>query len=363
MSHTNRSFATFLGPAMVASALAAPLGGCAVLSRSHLDELADGGASMDAQTTPDTGTGTDSGPDDSIPLVPCGNASAHLFADSTGGQLRVDTTALSNRNSSCGSREAPGNDGFIAIDVLGSEQWHFHVIPDPSVAGQDRDPFIYLLDSTCRNTDCSFSSDQCRGPGDEHFAFVAPSDGRFYLGIDDRNPGGGVYLIEAIKLACGDGMRVHGEACDGTTTCNSACREILSDTRPTEQIPDDNEIEGNFVQMPASNEIIISGTIGGDLCVYPDVFNFSVPAGLTNLQVDVLKTDMTVCDNGSYTPYEIVLKSPGGGVRAAAQTNATSGCAELRVSGLSAANYFIYVQHAEPLDRPYNYSLRIRLTP
>ena len=357
MSHSNRTIR--LTTLVLAAGLASPLAGCAVVSRQHLDELADGGGGIDAQTSPDTGTGTDAGPDDTIPLVACGNAAAHVFADSTGGQVRVDTTGLSNRNSSCGSRAAPGNDGFIAIDVVAGEQWHFHVVPDPSVAGQDRDPFIYLLDSTCRNTDCVSFSDQCRGPGDEHFAFVAPSSGRFFLGIDDRNTEGGIYLIEAIKLACGDGTRVHGEACDSTSTCNRDCREIVSVTRPNEQIPDDNEIEGNYIEMPASNDITIGGTIGGDLCVYPDVFNFTMKDGLTTLAVDVLKTDMSVCDNGSYTPYNIILRGTDGSVRAGPQTNATTGCAELRVSGLSATNYFLYVEHAEPLDRPYPYSLHI----
>jgi hypothetical protein len=351
--------------ALGAGAIAAfAASGCLVVDDTHLNEVLQGrtDASVDADASepePDAGVS-----EDVIPLVDrCGDSDAEVLFASTGGQFRVDTTGTSNRFTTCNSRAAPGNDGFVAIDARGGDLWHFHVIPDPTVADQNRDPFLYLLDSTCRNTSCNHFSDACQGPGDEHFAFVAPSDGVWYLGVDDRNEGGGVYQLEAIKLSCGDGSAVHGEACDGSDTCNSDCREVLDEGRPSEQIPNDNEIEANYVELPASREIVISGTLGGDLCTYPDVYTFDNVQEASDLVVEVQKTDGTVCDNPSLTPFDIVLRNPDGDIVAGPQTNASTGCAELRANDLPVQSFFLYLEHDEPLDdRPVPYRLHIRLT-
>ncbi|HJL15513.1 MAG TPA: hypothetical protein RMH99_07660 [Sandaracinaceae bacterium LLY-WYZ-13_1] len=301
--------------------------------------------------------------EEGIPLVDtCGDAEAFELFDSTSSTMRVDTTGTSNQIVSCGSRGAPGNDGFIAVDVRGGDLWHFHVIPDPTVAGQERDPFLYLLDSTCRNTSCNHFSDACVGPGDEHFAFVAPADGTWYLGIDDRNEGGGVYQLGAYKLNCGDNMAVHGEACDGTANCSRDCREILGVDRPSEQLPNDNEIEANFIELPADRMIEITGSIGGDLCTYPDVYSFENVQEASTLTVEVRKSDGTVCDNPSLTPFDLVLRNPDGDEVAGGQTNASTGCAELVAPDLPAQTFFLYVEHDSPIeDRPVPYRLHLAL--
>lgn len=331
--------------------------GCFVVDTGHLEGLGqddDAGISTDADTTTDSGTG------DQLNDACGGNIADYVvLRTSTPSQLAFSTRSLSNRVSSCGSRSAPGNDGFVAIEVQAGDQWHFHVIPDPSVAGQDRDPFLYLLDSTCRNTACEHASDACVGAGDEHFAFVAPRNGTWYLGIDDRNEGGGDYLLGAYRLFCGDGEPEHGEACDGGGTCNTECREVLNVGRASEQLPNDNEIEANFLEFPASNALTVSGILGGDACTYPDVYNFAVANDGTNLVMEILKSDGSVCDSGSLTPFDIVLRNSAGEIRAGMQTNASTGCAELRVADVTAASYFVYLEHDEPLDRPVSYSLRI----
>lgn len=352
--------------ALLVIILACTTGGCLVVDDTHLKQVLAGnldGGESDEDSGASRDAGFDAGnAEDAIPVMDrCGGSSEFVLFDTMGG--RVDTNGLSNRVGSCGSRGAPGNDAFIAIDVRGGDLWHFHIMPDPTVADQVRDPFVYLLDSRCQSTACDHFSDACRGPGDEHFAFVAPSDGTWYLGIDDGNPGGGIYQLEAYKLNCGDNMVVHGEACDGTQNCSSDCREIIGQGRPSEQLPNDNAIEANYLDLPASRDIVISGTIGGDSCVYPDVYTFENVQDGSNLVVEVQKTDGTVCDNPSLTPFDIVLRNSRGEVAAGPQTNASTGCAELRASGLPAQRFFLYVEHDEPLeDRPLPYRLHIRLT-
>lgn len=354
----DRRISALLANVTVASA-ALLGGGCFVVDTEHLDDLRNGGADAgmsDAQMPDeDSGTGGEQLND------ACGGDIAEyiVLSASTTTPMPVSTRGLSNRISSCGSRDAPGNDGFIAIQVQAGEKWHFHVIPDPSVEDNDRDPFLYLLDSRCRNTACEHSSDACVGSGDEHFAFVAPTGGTWYLGIDDRMAGGGDYLVGAYRLFCDGGEAQHGEACDGSATCNIDCREILDESRSSEQLPNDNEIEANFLEFPATQTLTISGDIGGGNCTYPDVYNFSVANDSTRLVVDILKTDGSTCDSGSLTPFDIVLRNSAGEVRASAQTNATTGCSELRVDGLDAANYFLYLEHDEPLERLIPYRLRI----
>jgi len=360
------------------------LGGCFIVSPDHRDEVVNN-TGMDTGVPPgvdggppddDGGGGQDGGMEDAGPgsgnilIDRCGDPSLdyEILRDSEPPFI-VDTRDLVNRIGTCGSGNAPGNDGFLAIEVTAGDLWHFHVIPDPATPDQVRDPFLYLVlsdGSSCDTRACQHFSNSCRGTGDEHFAFIAPEDGIWYLGIDDAMAGGGVYQIEAIRLQCGDGTKVHGEACDETgANCNTNCQQVLTETRSTEFEANDNPIESNFVEIPAAtNSITLSGNIGGNSCNYPDVFNFRVPIANSSLSVDILKSDGSICDNGSLTPFEIVLRDTEGEVRAAPMTNPTTGCAELRVSGLSASSFFLYLEHDEPIDdRIVTYNVRITLTP
>ncbi|MCA9610656.1 MAG: hypothetical protein KC619_33905 [Myxococcales bacterium] len=363
---------------VLALVLALGLSGCFVVSSDHRDNVLnnnqmDGATpNTDAEVGPDATTGdagTDAGGSDNILVDQCGDPTARYeILRDTRNAFIVDTRDLVNRVSTCGTGNGPGNDGFLAIEVTAGDLWHFHVLPDPATPGQDRDPFLYLLQSdgsSCDTRGCQHASNACRGSGDEHFAFVAPSNGIWYLGIDDVNPGGGVYQISAIRLQCNDGMKVHGEACDGSPNCNSDCQEVLSETRPAEIEANDNPIEANFVEIPpATHEVTLSGNLGGGLCTYPDVFNFVVDDANSTLTVDILKSDGTICDNASLTPFDIVLRNTAGEVRAGPMTDGTTGCAQLRVSGLSAAAYYLYLEHDAPIeDRIVTYQLRIRVTP
>ncbi len=355
-------------PIALAVAAALFLGGCFVVTPDHRDDVL--GGQMDGGEDGGTDgmvTTLDAGPD-SILVDRCGDdmANYEILRDSRPAFI-VDTTALVNRVSQCGSASAPGNDGFIAIEVTAGDQWHFHVIPDPATPGQVRDPFLYLVlpsGSSCDTRACQHFSNSCAGTGDEHFAFIAPEDGIWYLGIDDAMAGGGVYQIEAIRLQCGDGDKAHGEACDGSGTCNSSCQEILSESRPNEVEANDNAIEANFVEIPASNSVTLSGTIGGDSCTYPDVYNFRIGAEGSSLSVDILNTDGSVCDSSSLTPFDLVLRNAAGEVVGGMTTDAVTGCAQVRQTGLSAAAHFLSLEHATPIrDRVVPYRVRITVTP
>ena len=345
-------------------------GGCFLVSPEHRDGVLGGGgrdAGPRDGAVEETDTGVDAGGTMNILQDRCGDPTVRyeVLRDSRPPFI-VDTRDLFNRISSCGAGMAPGNDGYLAIEVTAGDLWHFHVIPDPATPGQDRNPFLYLVQaqgSSCDTRACRHSSNSCLGGGDEHFAFTAPADGIWYLGIDDVNPGGGVYQIEAVRLNCGDGMKVHGEACDGAANCNTACQEILSAARPNEIEANDNEIEANFLMLPVGTPLTIGGAIGGDNRTYPDVFTFRGPGEGSSPVVDIPKTAGTVCDSAALTPFEIVLRNAAGEVRAPPMTDMTTGCAQLRVSGLSAATFYLYLEHDAPIDdRIVPYSLRVQIT-
>ncbi len=350
--------------------LALGLGGCFVVNPEHRDMVLGGqtdGGGTDG-FVPGSDTGVDGGADTGGLAEACGGPDGdYLILRDSHEPFVVRTSSLVNNISTCGTGAAPGNDGYIAVEVTAGDLWHFHVVPDPATPGQDRDPFLYLVQGSggsCDTRGCQHSSDACTGGGDEHFAFVAPADGIWFLGIDDANPGGGAYQLSAFRLQCGDGMTVHGEACDGPATCNSACQEILSETRPGEIEANDNPIEANFIEVPAANEVTVSGNIGGGTCTYPDVYNVRIDDTGADLSVSILKTDGTPCDNATLTPFDIVLRNTAGEVRAGPMTDPVTGCAELVVADLSAAAYFLYLEHDEPIeDRVVAYQLHIEITP
>ena len=337
--------------------LSVALGGCFVVSREHLDNLESGDSGMDTSNPGDTSmedTGEVFALNDR-----CGQPTP-LLRVSTEGQIKVDTRMLANRISDCNGRPAPGNDGFVAIDVTAGERWHFHVVPDPTVSGQDRDPFLYLLPQSCFAAACVNFSNTCTGAGDEHFAFEALNTETVYLGIDDVNPGGGQYEINAIRLDCGDGVSAHGESCDGDANCMN-CRKVLSGATPNEAPPNDNTIEANMITFPASNMLTLTGSIGDDgSCTYPDVFQFTVVNAGSDLNVDFLKSDGFACDSGTLTPFRLVLRQLDGTIVAMGMDSA-AGCEQLIVPDLPAATYFLSIELPTAITST-SYRMRMQLT-
>lgn len=344
--------------------LALPLlSGCFIVDDDLLDGLGDGAVdtgTVDASTdtgSPDT-TPPDTGPTGPQPVDTCGDDDNVFVISETTEDLLVDTTVLNNRLSAeCTGNDSDGNDGFFAIDVVPGQFWHFHLRSDPTdPTSVDRDPSLYLLDN-CDPRRCEHSSDVCDGNKDEHFAFVADSPGRWYIGVDDRSAGGGRYLLDAILPQCGNGIAEHGESCDGEDGC-VACRWVVNEANPAEQIPNDNFVEANVIRLPADDrELVVRGSIGGSC--YPDLFSYVVPPGGGTFSVRALDSSDSVCSARAQARFDLELLSSGldnigGG------NDAATGCPIIETP-VTEGRYFVRV--SIDAERPEAYRLQMRFTP
>ncbi|HEY8429394.1 MAG TPA: hypothetical protein VIL20_13505 [Sandaracinaceae bacterium] len=317
--------------------------GCTIVSPAHRDEVLgrrDGG-----DGGPDTDAG---GPrfDDR-----CGAPNPRMVLRGTTRDIMIDTTEGygSDNGSSCGLA-TPGNDVFIAVDVVEGEYWHFHL----SARTPGSDPMLYLTQATqCDSRSCQYVSAMCTGEtGEEHFAFVADHDGRWYIGIDDSTPGGGRYVLQAYRPVCGDGVEEHGEACDDGDRddrdgCDRHCRYELSEARTIEREPNDNAIEANALIMPASNVLEITGNIGGGTCLYHDVFAVTVPDQGDLLVESLDPNGSSPCVDGSTTPFEMLLEDARGQRVVSSETD-PNGCTILRARDRAGGEYFVHVYVDDP---------------
>ena len=289
--------------------------GCKLADPSLLEALRsdaaserDGGGSGD-----DGGSREDGGRDDDAGLQSevvdeCGDDHVSVITD-TRENIVIDTRGLVDRiNSLRGCNlGVPGNDGFLAVDVQPGEYWHFHLRvdrandPDPTT----RNPTLYLLDESCSSCQPSTLANYCSQDQDEHFAITFSSAGRWYIGVDDTNPGGGVFLLDAIRPSCGNTLKEHGEACDEAGEgCSSTCRWILDETSAREKGDNINFDEANIVS-PDKWPLDVSGDIGGfSGCKYPDVFVIEV-ADAQTLEVMELPTSGGQCAELPNEPSEI----------------------------------------------------------
>lgn len=110
----------------------------------------------------------------------------------------------------------------------------------------------------CGSASCAAVSSACDGLGDEHVGLVLPSDGLWYVGVDDAALGGGLYTLSATRSICGDRVEAHGEGCDdgnlaGGDGCDARCRVELSVARTNELEPNDDRMSANALGMRAPN--------------------------------------------------------------------------------------------------------------
>lgn len=277
----------------------------------------------------------------------CGMTNAVIISHT--GLFEIDTSgATEDVSATCGGRPTPGNDLFLAIDVSAGEYWHFHLQVHPSETNRAaRNPTLYLLPASCDPRFCAQKADACMGPSDEHFAFVATTNGRWYLGIDDANAGGGRYLLNAIRPVCGNNVVEHGESCDGDTTvvdCDDSCRAVLSaeggSTAVDEHIPNDNAVEANVIAIQnPGDHLEVGGALAGMDC-YPAVFSVRVPPGGAGLRVTALDTSDNACVSATTAPFTLELKNAAGVTRGGGLD--ANGCPVVDVPGLPAGVYFVY---------------------
>jgi hypothetical protein len=329
----------------------------------------------------------------------CGDTSAVALADETR-DIHIDTTqAVNNSTSTCSSSSTVGNDLFIAFDVTEGEYWHFHLATDNDFpTSANLNPSLYLLTDACDPRNCDFFSNRCTGTGDEHFAFVASETGRYYLGIDDVNTGGGHYLLQALRPTCGNGTKEHGESCDdgshcedGTacTTddpsvcagigdeqctprshdgCDRDCRQELSSSGGSEGDPNDNLVEANVLRTDLQNPFVVNGAVGGPSDCYPDVFAIFVEENqrinVTVLQSYSAGTMVEVpCTNLTSAPLSFVLTSsdPNDAVHRYVSSEDVDGCPSLSTGSLDAGEYFITLDADAGLATPAPYFLKFEV--
>lgn len=336
--------------------LLALLAGCSVSDPSLLDPLRDdvegdgGTTDEDAQMDVDMGDvdlrqGADS----------CGDMSGYVIGQRELG-ITVDTTRTTNQTTVPCAPSA-GNDAFFGLDVVAGEVWHFHLSVAPG--SEAKNPVLYLLSEDCDDRACIQNSDACEGTGDEHFAFVAPSSGRWYLGIDSADSGGGVFTLDAYRPVCGDGMKEHGETCDSDepSACGGAgcvnCRCRVSPTSPQEKFPNDNLYEANQIEMEGNETLTITGGLAGpgscDQSTYPDVYTILID-DQEDLQVSLNDFSGTPCADFDSLPVNLSLLTSSG-TQARPPASDGNGCAIIDATDLPSGRYFINVSDGRPVER------------
>lgn len=278
------------------------LAGCNVFDeRLYLE--ADAGA-VDSGPPPVT-LGEDC-TDDDVPIIDEFN----VFLDSDTTSLRNDYFELAT----CLGRNATGNDGFFAIDMVAGQKWHFHVKVTP---GSTMDPAVYVLSSACDPRECGPGEglNECISGQDEHFSFVPPSTGRFFVGVDNVSGGGEALQVLAVRPVCGNDEKEHSESCDdGNTTpgdgCDETCRTEIPNpvTTLAEVEPNDEPFVNANVVDVTGGPITVTGQLGSK-CDF-DSFAIEVPEG-----GGVLATMTTPGGSpcgGTAPDFRISLRAPDG---------------------------------------------------
>lgn len=284
------------------------LSGCKVFDESLLEESepTDG---MDPVEEPDPALAVTDPLVCDAPLVESVNA--YRRVDLT--ELGDDLPALPN---CLGGAPAPGNDAFFAVDMVVGQKWHFHVqVSSPAI-----DPAIYVLDScsdsrSCQNT--HFGINAC-GPGqNEHFSFLAPATGTYYVGVDSLIAGGEAVNVFAVNAECGNLTKEHSEYCDdGNDDVLDGCHRcrpvILADGSETE--PNDGPLDPNLIHFPDGfGHRRVTGTLSG--CDF-DFFEIEVPAGArTSVAfgegVDCGRAELELRRPGDPKPFAVSDADPG----------------------------------------------------
>ena len=367
--------------------LATALSGCVIVDSALFENLPPAGTDMGVDSSVDLGPrdlgppdlALDGGPPGIVAADVCGDPMTPVLAGTTR-MLKVDTTTATGASltPSCGSSMARGLDRFFAIDVAAGEYWHFHLAADPMFEPSEmtRNPVVYVLASDgaggCNERPATCGpvyADSCMGRFDEHFAFVAPAPGRYYVGVDDASAGGGHYELNAFRPVCGNGMQEHGESCDDRDagTCTLSCRKIVGETAagpfPAEAEFNDNPVEANEMSFFGTTNVQISGDVGGGLDCYPDVFQIRAMAANTHITVDALTMTGAACASASSALYSLELRDAAGTVRGVA-TDDPMGCPHIEAPMLAAGVYFLTIR-ADDLIATANafYNLRITRTP
>jgi cysteine-rich repeat protein len=187
------------------------------------------------------------------------------LAEASSMELSIDTNDFKGDFSevvACVGHDLPGNDGFVALEMLAGQKWHVHVNP----VSPEFDPAVYIL-ASCDERACSkvTAIDEC-GPGkSEHLSFLAPQTGTYFVGIDSAVRGGGVSSVLIFRPTCGNGTAEHSETCDDKNNvsgdgCDSQCRKEFTAPAVTEMEPNDDTHAAN-VLLAADKGMTVNGVV------------------------------------------------------------------------------------------------------
>lgn len=272
------------------------------------------------------------------------------------GSYSIDTRGLvsdvNDEVSTCTGATQTGNDGFLRVHMNRDERWHFHIRhPDNGMS-----PAIYVLDDGCEARTCAGGAglDLCGASADEHFTFVAPGAGDYYVGIDGDSlgtdgAGGFAAQLDVIHPVCGNGTREHSEGCDfgpdvPDDDCDELCRVLLSNG--------EDEVEAND-DIFAANHVVLEAavtTVNGAIATAceSDIFVLVVPDGAPMDATIELSLQGGGCPGASALPLSLeLLGSNGTSVLSRVDADGTT-CPMITAAGLAPSTYFIRLRSVEP---------------
>ncbi len=193
----------------------------------------------------------------------------------------------------CAIGRADGNDAFFAVDMDEGQKFHFHVNAIDAI-----DPVLYVVDG-CDERVCQplHAASSC-STNKEHLSFLATHAGRYYVGVDSADPGGGKVELLVISPECGNGEKQHSEACDDGNTdaldgCDSSCRIEIPASDRNEEEPNDDFGAANLLSIGAlPSRFVVRGMLA-DACDL-ETFTFTAPAEAT-VSAQVLDATGAAC--------------------------------------------------------------------
>ncbi len=337
------------------------LGACSIVDDAHYRELVGQGGNDSGMN--DATPGEDAMPMESEAAEACGMASRKVLT--TTEVITLNTTSMQNDFSLTGTMSG-GADAFYSFEATSGEFWHFHL----AAVSPGRDPVMYIVQAPggiCQSS-TPFVANTCPLAGDEHFAFRPMRNGTYYLGIDDAMTGGGMYRLQVVRPICGNGDIEHGEPCDdgnmiNDDSCSNSCLSRLRDvdmTGKTSESPghNDNAEEANVIVFPPSNQLEVSGNIGGAGDCYPDVFAVDVPVGGAMVRVTALDPGTEAdCVSEDAAPYTLELRNQTGDLIGGER--GPNGCPVVQEMIGNTGRYLIWLTYTS--ERAQRYLLRFEL--
>jgi cysteine-rich repeat protein len=237
----------------------------------------------------------------------CEGIPALMSSDSI--SLDIDTTKLKGDYSelvACVGHELPGNDGFVAVDMMAGDKWHVHVNPAP---GMNFDPAVYIL-ASCDERACS--------------------------------------KVLIFRPVCGNGANEHSETCDDKNTtsgdgCDSLCRKELSAATVTEAEPNDDPRAANVLAVAGRPGGITVMGIVASRCDH-DMYSVTLPATGT-IRATVSATTLACGAEGATVSLALIGADGQTAVNGATST-LVNDCPMLAAKDLPAGEYGVVIRRS-----------------